>query len=39
MMKTAELNFAAGWKVKATEEDEEDGMGDHGDLPNCSQFL
>jgi hypothetical protein len=38
-MKTAELNSVAGWQVKATEEDEEDGMGDHSDLPNCRKFL
>jgi hypothetical protein len=37
--KTAEMNSVAGWQVKATEEDEEDGMGDHGDLPNCRKFL
>jgi hypothetical protein len=29
---TAELNFAAGWKLSATTE-EKDGMGDHVDLP------
>jgi hypothetical protein len=33
--KTAEMEFAAGWQVKATEEDEEDGKGDHNDMPNC----
>jgi hypothetical protein len=33
------MKSAAGWQVKATEEDEEDGMGDHDDLPNCSQIL
>jgi hypothetical protein len=38
-MKTVELNFAAGWQVKATEEGEEDGKGDHSDLPNCKKKL
>jgi hypothetical protein len=33
--KTVELNFAAGWKVEATEE--EDGMGDLFDLPICRE--
>jgi hypothetical protein len=33
--KTAELNFAAGWQVEATEE--EDGMGDLVDLPICRE--
>jgi hypothetical protein len=39
--KTAEMNSIAGWQVKATEEDDEDeeGMGDHDDLPNCRKFL
>jgi hypothetical protein len=36
---TAELNFATEWTLSATEEDEEDGMGDHGDLPNCRKIL
>jgi len=36
---TVEMVFAAGWQVKATEEEEEDGMGDHDDLPNCRKFL
>jgi hypothetical protein len=36
--KTAEMNFAAAWQVEATE-DEENGMGDHSDLPNCRKFL
>ena len=31
--KTAELNFAAGWQVEATEE--KDGMGDLVDQPIC----
>ena len=35
--KTAELNFAAGWKVEATKE--EDGMGDLVDLPICREEL
>jgi hypothetical protein len=34
---TAELNFAAEWQLEGT--DEEDGMGDHSDLPNCRKFL
>jgi hypothetical protein len=33
------MGFAAEWQVKAIEEDEEDGMGDHDDLPNCRKFL
>jgi ribosomal protein S7 len=36
---TAELKSAAEWQLEATDEDEEDGMGDHGDLPNCRKFL
>jgi hypothetical protein len=41
VMKTAEMNSVAGWQVKATKEDDEDeeGMGDHSDLPNCRKFL
>jgi hypothetical protein len=30
---TAELNFVAEWKLEATDEDEEEIMGDHSDLP------
>jgi hypothetical protein len=33
--KTAELNFAAGWQVEATEE--EDSLGDRDDLPICRE--
>jgi hypothetical protein len=35
------MNSAAEWQVKATKEDDEDedGMGDHSDLPNCRKFL
>jgi hypothetical protein len=33
------MDFAAGWQVKATEADEEDGKGDHSDLPNCRKIL
>jgi hypothetical protein len=36
---TAELKSAAEWTLSATEEDEEDGMGDHSDLPNCRKNL
>jgi hypothetical protein len=36
---TAELKSAAEWQLEATDEDEEDGMGDHSDLPNCRKFL
>jgi hypothetical protein len=36
--KTAEMDFAAAWQVEATV-DEEDGMGDHSDLPNHRKFL
>jgi hypothetical protein len=41
VMKTTEMNSVAGWQVKATKEDDEDeeGMGDHNDLPNCKKFL
>jgi PIN domain nuclease of toxin-antitoxin system len=39
---TAELKSAAEWQLEATdeveEEDEEDGMGDHSDLPNAKNF-
>jgi hypothetical protein len=33
------MNSIAGWQVKAIEEDEEDGKGDHSDLPNYRKFL
>jgi hypothetical protein len=36
---TAELKSAAAWQLEATDEDEEEGMGDHGDLLNCRKFL
>jgi hypothetical protein len=36
--KIAEMESAAGWQVKATR-DEEDGMGDHDDLPICRKKL
>jgi hypothetical protein len=36
--KTTKMNFAAGWQVEAMK-DEEDGMGDHDDLPICRKFL
>jgi hypothetical protein len=39
VMETAEMKFLVGSQVKATKEDEEDGMGDHGDLPNCRKIL
>ena len=35
----AELNFAAEWQLEAIDKDEEDGMGDHDDLPICRKFL
>jgi hypothetical protein len=37
--KTAEMKYVVGWQVKTTKEYEEDGMGDHGDLPNCRKIL
>jgi hypothetical protein len=36
--KTTELNFAAGWKAKATI-DEENNMGDQVDLPICREEM
>jgi hypothetical protein len=36
--KTAEMKFVAAWKFEAIE-DEEDGMGDHSDLPNHRKVL
>jgi hypothetical protein len=36
---TAELKSAAEWQLEATDEDEEEGMGDHSDLPMCQKFL
>jgi hypothetical protein len=36
---TAELKYVAKWQIEATDEDEEDGMGDHSDLPNSRKFL
>jgi len=35
----AELKSAAEWQLEAIDEDEEDGMGDHDDLPNCRKIL
>jgi hypothetical protein len=35
---TAKLNFAVEWTLSATE-DEEDSMGDHGDLSICRKKL
>jgi hypothetical protein len=34
---TAELKSAAEWQLEATDEDEEDGMGDHDDLLMCQK--
>jgi hypothetical protein len=36
---TAELDSAAKWQLVARDEDEEEGMGDHDDPPNCRKFL
>jgi hypothetical protein len=36
---TAEQRSATEWQLEATDEDEEEGMGDHDDLPNCRKFL
>jgi hypothetical protein len=36
---TAELETAVKWRLKATDEDEKDGMGDHDDLPNGQNIL
>jgi hypothetical protein len=36
---TAELKTAAEWQLKATDEDEEDSMGDHSNLPMGQKFL
>jgi hypothetical protein len=36
---TVQLKSAAEWKLEATDEDEQGSMGDHGDLPNCRNFL
>jgi hypothetical protein len=36
---TAEMKFAAEWQLEATDEDEEESMGDHSDLPKCKNFL
>jgi hypothetical protein len=36
---TAELKSTAEWTLSATEEDEEESMGDHSDLPNHRIFL
>jgi hypothetical protein len=35
---TTKLKFAAEWTLSATK-DEEDGKGDHTDLPNCRNVL
>jgi hypothetical protein len=41
VMNTVEMKFVVDYQVKATKEDDEDeeGMGDHSDLPNCRNFL
>jgi hypothetical protein len=36
---TAELEIAVKWRLRATDEDEKDGMGDHDDLPNGQNLL
>ena len=36
---TTEIKSTAEWQLEATDEDEEDGMGYHDDLPNCRKFL
>jgi hypothetical protein len=36
---TAELKTAVEWQLKATDEDEEDSMGDHSNLPMCQKNL
>jgi hypothetical protein len=35
----AELKSAAEWQLEATDEDEEDSMGDRSNLPNCRKIL
>jgi ribosomal protein S7 len=39
LRETAELQATTEWQLEATDEDEEYGMGDHSDLPNCIKFL
>jgi hypothetical protein len=36
---TAEKKSTAEWQLEATDEDEEEDMGDHDDLPNCKKKL
>jgi hypothetical protein len=36
---TAELEIAVEWRLRTTDEDEKDGMGDHDDLPNGQNLL
>jgi hypothetical protein len=36
---TAELEIAVKWRLRAIDEDEKDGMGDHDDLPNGQNLL
>jgi hypothetical protein len=36
---TAELEIAVEWRLRTTDEDEKDGMGDHDDLPNGQNIL
>jgi hypothetical protein len=33
------MKSPAEWQLEATDEDEEEGMGDHDDLPMCQKFL
>jgi hypothetical protein len=37
--KTTKLKSIAEWKLSATEEEYEDGMGDHDDLPICRKEM
>jgi hypothetical protein len=36
---TTEPNSIIEWKLEATGEDKEEGMGDHDDPPNCKKIL
>jgi hypothetical protein len=36
---TTELKSPTEWQLKATDEDEEDSMGDHSNLPMCKKNL
>ena len=36
---TTELEIAVKWRLRAIDEDEKDGMGDHDDLPNGQNIL